>query len=121
MSESQDLGRHFVAAVATQDQPALAACFAGDAILRVLVPSGLREREGGQEAAELVHSWFADSDPFELLDSSVEEVSDRLHVCYRFQGTEEGDDYIVEQHLYGTVEGGKLARADIICSGFRPR
>jgi hypothetical protein len=121
MSESQDLGRQLVAALAAQDQPALAACFADDASLRALIPSGLREREGGQEVAELVHSWFADSAPLELLDSSVEEISDRLHVRYRFQGTEEGDDYIVEQHLYGTVADGKLARADILCSGFRPR
>jgi ketosteroid isomerase-like protein len=118
---SLDLGRQFVAAIAAQDHEALTACFADDAILRALIPPGLREREGAHEAAELVHSWFADSQPLELIDSSVEELSDRLHVRYRFHGTEDGDDFIVEQHLYGTVDGGKLARADIVCSGFRPR
>jgi hypothetical protein len=121
MVESVDLGRDFVAAIAAQDQEALAACFADDTVLRALTPSGLRERAGGDEAAALVHSWFADSEPLELIDSGVEEISDRLHLRYRFQGTEGGGDFVVEQHLYGTVDGDKMVRADIICSGFRPR
>jgi hypothetical protein len=121
MSESLELGQRFVMAVAAQDRQALAACFTDAAVLRALIPPGLREREGGTAAADLVHSWFADSEALELVDSRVEQLSDRLHLRYRFQGTEDGDDYVVEQHLFGTVEGGKVARADVICSGFRPR
>ena len=120
MSIGIELGQRYVAAVAGQDLQGLQACFVDGAVLRALIPPGLREREGAAEAAQLVHSWFADSDPLQLIDSSVEEFADRLHIRYRFQGTEEGDDYVVEQHLYGVVDGGKLTRADLICSGFRP-
>jgi hypothetical protein len=44
-----------------------------------------------------------------------------VHVAYRFEGVEEGEPYVVEQHLYGTVSDGKIERADLLCSGFRPR
>jgi ketosteroid isomerase-like protein len=121
MSDNITLGQNLVSAVAARDADRLAACFADDAVLRALIPPGLRERAGAREAAELVHSWFADAEPLDLVDSEVEELSDRLHVRYRFEGTEEGEEFVVEQHVFGTVERGKLMRADVICSGFRPR
>jgi hypothetical protein len=33
---------------------------------------------------------------------------------------EEGEAYLVEQHLFCTVGEGKIMRADLLCSGFRP-
>jgi hypothetical protein len=44
-----------------------------------------------------------------------------VHVSYRFEGVEEGEPYLVDQQLYCTVADGKVARADLLCSGFRPR
>jgi ketosteroid isomerase-like protein len=115
------LGTRLVRAIAEQDEPALAACFAQDAELRALTPHGLRERFGATEVAALIARWFGDSTELHLLDSQSEEVADRVHVSYRFQGVEEGKSYLVEQQLYCTVAGGKVARADLLCSGFRPR
>ncbi len=48
-------------------------------------------------------------------------VGDRLHISYRFTGVEDGEPYTVEQHLFCSVRGGKIERADLLCSGFRPR
>jgi hypothetical protein len=115
------VGRRLVEAIAAQDEPALAACFAADAQLRALIPPGLRERTGALEAASLISAWFADSTHLGLVDSEAEEVGDRLHVAYRFEGVEDGRPYVVEQHLYGTLSDGKIERADVLCSGFRPR
>lgn len=118
---NEALGTRLVEAIAAQDESALATCFTADVEFRALVPPGLRERTGAPDAAALITGWFADSTELDLVASETEEVADRLHVAYRFQGVEEGQPYVVEQHLYGTVRDGSIERADVLCSGFRPR
>lgn len=108
-------------AVATQDATALAACFADDVQFRALIPPGLRERSRAVETASLIAGWFADSTELELVQAKTDEVEDRLHISYRFEGVEEGEPYLVEQHLYCSVEADRIKRADLLCSGFRPR
>jgi hypothetical protein len=88
---------------------------------RALVPPGLRERTGAEDTAALVAGWFADSTELDLVEARTEEVGDRLHVAYRFEGVEDGEPYIVEQHLYCVLADGVIERADLLCSGFRPR
>jgi ketosteroid isomerase-like protein len=115
------LGKRLVDAIATRDSAALAACFTDDAQLRALIPSGLRERAGAAAAASLISAWFADSTEMHLAGWSAEDVEDRLHVWYRFAGIEEGQPYLAEQHLFCIVTDERIARADLLCSGFRPR
>jgi ketosteroid isomerase-like protein len=117
---SDGLATRFVRAVATQDEVALRECFVPDAEFRALVPPGLRERKGAVEAAALFARWFADSTELDLLDSNADEVGDRLHISYRLAGVEEGAAYVVEHHLFCTISEGKIERADLLCSGFRP-
>ena len=118
---SESIGARLVEAIAAQDTAALATCFADDAQFRALIPPGLRERSGGSDVAALIAGWFADSTELALVDSEATEVGDRVHVAYRFEGVEEGEPYVVEQQLYGKVQHGKIAHADLLCSGFRPR
>jgi ketosteroid isomerase-like protein len=113
-------GTRLVRAIAEQDEAALTECFAPDAEFRALTPPGLRERSGAVETASLIAGWFGDSTELQLLESSSEEVGDRVHVSYRFKGVEEGKPYVVEQQLYCTVADDKITRADLLCSGFRP-
>jgi hypothetical protein len=113
------LGARLIDAVAAQDATAVAACFADDVQFRALIPPGLRERSGAVETAALIAGWFADSTELDLVDATTDEVEDRLHISYRFQGVEEGEPYLVEQHLYCSVEAERIARADLLCSGFR--
>jgi ketosteroid isomerase-like protein len=118
---SDALAIRLVDAIAAQDEAALAECFAPDAQFRALIPPGLRERTGARETSALISQWFADSTELQLIDSHSAEVRDRLHVAYRFAGVEEGEAYEVEQHLICTIADGRIARADLLCSGFRPR
>jgi ketosteroid isomerase-like protein len=115
------LGTRLVRAIAEQNQSALAECFAPDAEFRALTPHGLRERVGGMDAASLISRWFGDSTELHLLDSHSAEVSDRVHVSYRFEGVEDGERFLVEQQLYCTVADGKITGADLLFSGFRQR
>ena len=115
------LGARLIDAVAAQAESALAECFGPAVEFRALTPSGLKERTGAVEVSALISRWFGDSTELQLLDSQSTEVGDRLHVSYRFAGVEEGEAYVVEQHLFGSVSDGKIMRADLLCSGFRPR
>src|SRR4051812_42559273 len=112
------LGTRLVAAIKAQDASAIATCFADDAEFRGLTPPGLRERSGAGETAALIAAWFADSTELDLVDVTTDEVEDRLHIAYRFQGVEDGEPYVVEQHLYCVVEADRIKRADLLCSGF---
>lgn len=115
------LGSQLVEAVATRDASALAGCFSPDIEFRALVPSGLRERQGASATAELFTKWFEDSTELDLVESRVDEVGGRLYVVYRLTGVEDDEPYLVEQHLFGTVVDGRISKADVLCSGFRPR
>jgi hypothetical protein len=117
----EPVGERLVQAIARQDAGAIAACFAPEAEFRALIPPGLRERQGAGEAAALLAAWFGDSTDLLLIESRSEGVGDRLHLAYRFHGVEEGEPYVVEQHLFCTLNGEKIASADLLCSGFRPR
>ena len=108
-------------AVAAQDESAIAACFTRGAVFRALVPPGFRERTGANDVAALIAGWFADSTELDLVEARTEEISDRLHIAYRFEGVEEGEPYVVEQHLYCVLTDGVIERADLLCSGSRPR
>jgi hypothetical protein len=115
------LRARLVDALAAQDAAALAECFAPAAEFRALTPHGVRERTGAVEASALISRWFGDSTELQLLDSQSAEIGDRLHISYRFAGVEEDEAYVVEQHLFCTIGDGKIERADLLCSGFRPR
>ena len=54
-----EVADRLVAAIAAQDSAALAACFARDAEFRALIPPGLRERTGADEAAALIAAWLS--------------------------------------------------------------
>jgi hypothetical protein len=115
------LAQRLVAGIAAIDEGAIAACFAADAVFRALIPPGLRERTGAAPTASLIASWFKDSTELDLVDLHADEVGDRMQISYRFVGVEEGQPYVVEQHLCCIVGNDKIQRADLLCSGFRPR
>ena len=100
-------------AIAGQDTSAIAACFAGGVEFRALIPPGLRERTGAEDAAALIAGWFADSTELQLVESRTEDIGDRLHIAYRFEGVEEGEAYVVEQHLFCVLADGLIERAQL--------
>src|SRR5438046_6532939 len=86
-----------VEAVAAQDFDRLEALFAPGVRFRALVPGGLREDATAADAAARMRGWFGECDPFELVDSEIEQVADRVRVRYRFRAREEGRWHVVEQ------------------------
>jgi hypothetical protein len=121
VGDHRALASAFVDGVAAASARDIAACFAPDARLRGLIPPGPVERIGALAVGELIASWFADSEPLTLTDSSIDQVGDRLHISYRFEGTELGEDFTVQQQVYAEIVDGRLKDVTLLCSGFRPR
>jgi hypothetical protein len=114
----------FLQGLADQDFAALAGALAADARLRALLPKGLREWTGGEEIAGQFARWFGDTVDFELVEAALGEVGGRLQLRWRLRLRAErlgAGWFTVEQQAYGDAgEDGRIARLDLVCTGYRP-
>ena len=114
----------FLQGLADQDFAQLSGALAADARLRALLPKGLREWTGDEEIAGQFARWFGDTTDFELVEATLGEVGGRLQLRWRLRLRAErlGPGWFtVEQHAYGDAGAdGRLARLDLVCTGYRP-
>jgi hypothetical protein len=114
----------FLEGLAAQDFARLCDALAADACLRALLPSGLWEWAGADAIAHRFARWFGDTEDFELVEASVGEVGGRLHLHWRLRLQAErlgAGWFTVEQQAYAdTDESGRIARLDVLCTGYRP-
>ncbi|MGO9781079.1 MAG: nuclear transport factor 2 family protein [Streptosporangiaceae bacterium] len=118
------LAGSFLEGLAAQDFARLGDALTGDVRLRALLPPGLREWSGAETIAEVFASWFGDTEDFELVEAAIGEVGGRLHLHWRLrlQAERLGTSWFtVEQQAYAdTADGGRIARLDLLCTGYRP-
>ena len=114
----------FLQGLADQDFAALVGALAADARLRALLPKGLREWTGGEEIAGQFARWFGDTVDFELVEATLGEVGGRLQLRWRLRLRAErlgAGWFTVEQQVYADTDGsGRIARLDLLCTGYRP-
>lgn len=116
------IGQRIVAAIEIRDWARLASCLSMDVVFRALIPNETRpyrEHVGPDAAAAQIARWFDDGDVHQLQASTVETLADRLHVRYRVRDREDGEWFLVEQHLFATLSGDRISNMDLLCSGFR--
>jgi hypothetical protein len=110
-------------ALAARDFALMSDCFETAATMRALLPRGLAECEGATQIVESLRSWFGAAEEFEVLDGTVGEVGDRLHVAWRLRlrPTPWGDEawHVIEQQAYLRA-GERIDAIDLLCSGFQP-
>ena len=113
----------FLEGLAAQDFARLGGALAADAHLRALMPRGLREWTGAEAISDQFARWFGDTEDFELVEATVGEVGGRLHLHWRLrlQAERLGPGWFtVEQQAYAdTADGGRIARLDLLCTGYR--
>ena len=118
------LAGSFLAGLAAQDFAQLGGALAADACLRALLPSGLWEWAGADAIADRFARWFGDTEDFELVEATVGKVGGRLHLHWRLrlQAERLGPGWFtVEQQAYADTDGGgRIARLDLLCTGYRP-
>jgi hypothetical protein len=114
----------FLEGLAAQDFTRLGGALAADVRLRALLPPGPREWTGAEVIAGQFSSWFGDTKDFELVETTVGEVGGRLHLRWRLrlQAERLGTGWFtVEQQAYAdTDDSGRIARLDLLCTGYRP-
>jgi len=119
-----ECARAFLERLAAQDFANLPGLLTADAQMRALLPSGPREWASGEVIADMFARWFGETEAFEPVRSDVGEVGGRLHVCWRLRLRAErlgAGWFTVEQQAYAdTGEDGRIARLDLLCTGYRP-
>jgi hypothetical protein len=113
------LATAIAAAVAGRDSARLAAAVTGTVRLRALLPGGPIQEHGRDAVVARVGGWFAGMDTVDLVESAGEEVADRLLIHYRLDLARRGSRWACTQTSICTIDDGRLATIDLLCSGFR--
>jgi TusA-related sulfurtransferase len=114
-------GRSFLESLAAQDFERLETLFAPQVRFRAMVPSTVREGQTAREATNWLRRWFGPADEFQLLQSTADQVFDRLYLHYRLRTHETANGWrVIEQQAYCDVQDGHIVDIWLLCSGFRP-
>ena len=116
------VGGIFLEALANRDFNRLAAALGSNVHFRALLPPGPMEWHGPDAVTEAFRSWFGDPAEFELVDATVGEVGQRLHLSWRLRVRPApfgiGDGWhVIEQQAYADAMD-TIASLDLLCSGF---
>ena len=115
--------RAFVDAVCDRRTGDLLAALAPDALLRALLPGGLREWAGAEAVADRFDRWFGDAD-IEVLERDARPVGRRVRVHWtlRIRAERLGAGWrLVEQVAYVDAGAdGRIAALDLLCTGYLP-
>ncbi len=112
--------RAFLTALESQDFHRMEACFHPDIHFRALVPAGVREVVGPQEAVDWLQKWFGKADAFALMKAEVDSIANRWRIAYRIRLQRMDGWRVIEQQAFCTVKQGCIERMDVLCSGFLP-
>jgi hypothetical protein len=107
------------AAVAARDRAQLAAAVTDTVRLRALLPGGPIEEHGRDAVIARFGGWFAGMDAVEVVESAGQAIADRLLIHYRLDLARRGTRWACTQTSICTIEDGRLATIDLLCSGFR--
>ena len=117
------LAGSFLEGLAAQDFARLGDALTAAARLRALLPGGFREWEGAEAIAAQFACWFGDTEDFELVEAAAGEVGGRLRLRWRLRLRAErlgAGWFTVEQQANAdTDDGGRIARLDLLCTGYR--
>jgi hypothetical protein len=107
-------------AVAGRDRIRLGEQLTDDVRLRALLPGGPLEEHGRDAVLAKFDDWFGEYRTVVLEDAAGELVGDRLLIHYRLVFEPDGERRALTQTWVSTIaEDGRVARIDLLCSGFR--
>ena len=116
----RQLGEAWIQAVTRGTLDALGTMCLPDVHSRLLTPSRFVTYDSAVDLMAKFTQWFGECSNFTVEHSRIELVGERLGISYRFLLREQGRWFVVEQQLYCTLQEGRIARLDLMCSGFQP-
>jgi len=115
------VGGLFLEALAQRDFDQMGGCFNPEATMRALLPYGPDEFQGPAKIVDAFRLWFGGAQGFEVLDGTVGDVGDRLHVSWRLRlnppPTGNEGWHVIEQQAYLRA-AERIDVLDLLCSGF---
>jgi hypothetical protein len=124
VADEADVARRLVAAIVDGDEPALATLLAPDVWLRAMLVREVVEAHDAQAALACFQHWFGGTNGRELQHASTAPAAgSRHHVRYRFRLRPSWAPqvwHVIEQSGYARVRAGRVARLDLVCTGYDP-
>jgi hypothetical protein len=121
-SGAAGVARRFLDSLAAQEFDQLRTNLADDVRLRALLPGDTLEWEGAERVTRTFVRWFGDTQDFELVDATLDDLGRRLHMswCARVRAERLGEGWFrVEQQGYAETDEHDLIRhLWLACSGY---
>lgn len=116
------LGERFARALAAKDFDGIAELLAPQLDFRGVTPRKFWEAANPGELIDgVLRVWFTDSEEIEALEKlETDAFADRERVGYRLRVRRPEGIFTIEQQLYVSVSGDRIAWIRSLCSGFRP-
>ena len=110
----------FLTALRSRDYAHIEGCLDPKVRFRALIPAGLREAADRQTTTAFFARWFGNAEHFEVTQAQIEPLADRVRLAYRVRLHDQQGWHVVEQQAYCDIADDRIARLDLLCSGFRP-
>ncbi len=116
----QRLGEDWIRAI-TEGAPVRLEEFCQPEVISILLtPKRYINLDKAIDLAAKYREWFGDCTHFNVEESRVGRVGERLGIFYRFRLQKQGEWNTIEQQVYCTLKGGLVEKLHLLCSGFQP-
>jgi hypothetical protein len=123
VADAATVARRLLEAIVHRDEPALFELLAPDVWLRAMLVREVIEHHDAVTAVARFHGWFGTAAACEVLDAATSPAFSREHLRYRFRLRPAWAPdvwHVIEQSGYARVRDGRVARLDLVCTGFVP-
>jgi hypothetical protein len=115
------VARRLLSAIVTRDFDSLHTILAADVWMRALLPREIVETHSAAATTELIRSWFAPHEAFEVVSTAQHTVEGREFLAYNLLVRPDWAPdvwHVVEQSGYCRVADNHVTRLDLLCTGF---
>jgi hypothetical protein len=115
-------GERFARAFLAKDWNGVATLLDPQVDFRGLTPGRAWEASTAEDLIQQVLSrWIEPSDDvYEVIDVAADRIADRWRVVYRFRVRNPSGDFVCEQTAYYDMDGTRIIKLRVLCSGFLP-
>jgi TusA-related sulfurtransferase len=114
----RQIGEDWIQAITAGELERLEGLCQPDVASQILTPKRYITFDNVADLIARIRLWFGDCRNFQVEHSRVEPIGERLGISYRFLLQEAEVWEAIEQQLNCTIQGGRIARLQLLCSGF---
>jgi hypothetical protein len=123
IADASTVARRLLDAIVARDEYEMFELFAPDVWLRAMLVREVVEHHDAVAAVARFHGWFGTALAVEVQDAATSPAFSREHLRYRFRLRPAWAPdvwHVIEQSGYARIRDGRVARLDLVCTGFVP-